>query len=65
MRITDYFWTTTDIGNEWKNMGGEKAQEDDKDEKVWKKEVRRNFKNILEKMKPEQDEDEDNVIAFF
>ena len=65
MRITDYFWTTTDIGNEWKNMGGEKAQEDDKDEKVWKKEVRRNFKNILEKMKPEQDEDEDNVIAYY
>lgn len=65
MRITDYFWTTTDIENEWENMRGEKAQEDDKGEKVWKKEVRRNFIKILKKIKSEQDEDEDNVIAYY
>lgn len=68
--ITDYYWTTKDIEKRWREMAGEKSEEDSKGGKVWKKEVRRNFKKLLEKMKPENKNlegirIEEDVITFY
>lgn len=64
--ITDYYWTTKDIEKRW----WEKSEEDSKGGKVWKKEVRRNFKKLLEKMKPENKNSEgirieEDIITFY